>query len=197
MSQPTGGHKTETIGLIALGSNLKTPNCIPLDRLRKALIDVAEAGLTIRASSRFYHTPFFPANQGADFVNAVAVISGEFSAHEVLACLHQIEEAHDRKREKRWADRTLDIDLIAWGTGVLPDAVTFNRWRDLALEQQKIETPDQLILPHPRLQDRAFVLVPLAEVLPTWKHPVTDESVQDMLDALPESDKSEVIPLEN
>lgn len=195
MPQPTECHNSETIGIISLGSNVITPQYQPLERLQRALLDVNDAGLNLQKTSPFYHTPFFPANQGADFVNAVAVISGRFEAQEVLKRLHAIEANHDRQREKRWSDRTLDIDLIAWGDGVQPDIDTFKTWRDLPLESQKTLTPEQLILPHPRLQDRAFVLVPLNDVFPTWRHPVTGESVTEMLDALPESEKSVIIPL--
>lgn len=195
MSQPTGCHKAETYGLISLGSNVLTQRYQPLDRLRKALSDLDDAGLVIRTTSQMYHTPFFPPNQGADFVNAVAIVSGPFCAHEVLERLHQVENDHNRVRERRWADRTLDLDLIFWGEEVLPNETTYQRWRDLPLEKQMAETPQELILPHPRVQDRAFVLVPMTDVLPSWIHPVSGESVDEMLAALPESDKSAIKPL--
>ncbi|MEH6833313.1 MULTISPECIES: 2-amino-4-hydroxy-6-hydroxymethyldihydropteridine diphosphokinase [Falsihalocynthiibacter] len=195
MPQPTECHNAETIGIVSLGSNVITPQFQPLERLRRALVDLGDVGITLKKTSQFYHSPFFPANQGADFVNAVAVVSGPLIAREVLSRLHAIEAKHDRTRESRWADRTLDIDLIAWGDGIQPDVETFSYWRDLPMERQKALTPDQLILPHPRLQDRAFVLVPLNDVFPTWKHPVTGESVAEMLNALSESEKSAIIPL--
>ena len=91
--------------------------------------------------------------------------------------------------------RTLDIDLLAMGDSVLPDAETHDRWRSLPAEAQIRSTPDQLILPHPRLQDRAFVLVPLADVAPDWVHPRTGQSVRQMLAALPQSDREAVKPL--
>lgn len=196
MSQPKECNNAETIGLISLGSNMLTQRYQPLDRLRKALKDVAEAGLVIRSVSRMYQTPFFPPNQGADFVNAVAIITGKLSAREVLERLHRVESDHNRVREQRWADRTLDLDLIFWGDSVLPDTATFQVWRDLPLEKQMVETPKELVLPHPRLQDRAFVLVPMKDVLPDWVHPVSNESVDEMLAALPETDKMDIKPLE-
>jgi 2-amino-4-hydroxy-6-hydroxymethyldihydropteridine diphosphokinase len=197
MPQPRACHKTETLGLISLGSNVAEQSCQPLDRLRQALLDFADHEIVIRAASQFYQTPFSPANQGADFVNAVAIVSATFSAEQVLERLHRIEKAHNRTRTSRWADRTLDLDLLAWGEDVAPSRAIYQKWRDLPPESQREQTPNELILPHPRLQDRAFVLVPLAEIWTTWRHPVSNDSVADMLAALPENDKSTVIPLGN
>ena len=91
--------------------------------------------------------------------------------------------------------RTLDIDLLALGDSVLPDAETQDNWRGLDPALQARRAPDRLILPHPRLQDRAFVLVPLADVAPGWVHPRTGQSVAAMLGVLPEADVAQVKPL--
>jgi 2-amino-4-hydroxy-6-hydroxymethyldihydropteridine diphosphokinase len=78
---------------------------------------------------------------------------------------------------------------------VLPDAATYQRWRDLPMAQQRSEAPDQLILPHPRLHERAFVLVPLCDVAPDWVHPVSGLSVAEMCAALPQGESAAVVPL--
>ena len=62
-------------------------------------------------------------------------------------------------------------------------------------DRQKTEAPEELILPHPRLQDRAFVLVPMADVAPDWRHPVLGETVTEMVAALPSEDVASVTPL--
>lgn len=90
--------------------------------------------------------------------------------------------------------RTLDLDLIAFGQTVLPDPATHGHWRDLPMEDQRRFAPDRLILPHPRLQDRAFVLIPLCDVAPDWPHPVTGRTIAQMAAALPASDTAEVRP---
>ena len=95
----------------------------------------------------------------------------------------------------RWGMRTLDLDLLALGDSVLPDVETQDQWRELSPDMQARTAPDRLILPHPRLQDRAFVLVPLADVAQDWKHPRTGLSVAQMLAALPPADVAEVKPL--
>ena len=112
---------------------------------------------------------------------------------DVLAHFHRVEAQFGRARDKRWGGRTLDIDLLAIGNAVLPDAATYATWRDLPLDQQSQRAPDQLILPHPRLQDRAFVLVPLMDVAPDWRHPVIGLTVRDMCAALPAADRDAVV----
>lgn len=100
-----------------------------------------------------------------------------------------------RVRTKRWGQRVIDLDLLAAGDRVLPDARTFAHWRDLPLEAQLVSAPDQLILPHPRLQDRSFVLVPLAEIAPDWVHPILNKTVQQLKDALDPADLAQIKPI--
>lgn len=182
--------------LVALGANLPLADAPPAETLRAALEALASEGLSVLAVSRFYATPCFPAGSGPDYVNAAAVLdAGGRDADSILATLHRVEAYFGRVREKRWGMRTLDIDLLALGDSVLPDPETQDSWRALPPEAQVRATPDRLILPHPRLQDRAFVLVPLADVAPDWVHPRTGQSVAEMLAALPEADRAEVKPL--
>jgi 2-amino-4-hydroxy-6-hydroxymethyldihydropteridine diphosphokinase len=183
--------------LVALGANLPFEGEPPATTLRRASKALAEEGFVVLAVSRFYATPCFPAGAGPDYVNAAAVLDdgSEGDLASVLLRLHDVEEKFGRKRLQRWGMRTLDIDLLAAGDSVLPDAETQDFWRKLALNEQKTAAPDQLILPHPRLQDRAFVLVPLADVAPDWLHPRTGQSVSEMLEALPKADRDAVKPL--
>ena len=109
--------------------------------------------------------------------------------------LHDIEHRFGRKRETRWGMRTLDLDLIAMGQAVLPDRAGFLAWHDLDPDLQGKAAPDRLILPHPRLQDRAFVLVPLADVAADWVHPVLGQSVAQMLADLPAAARAEGHPI--
>ena len=125
-------------------------------------------------------------------MNAAIALVTALPATSILAQLHEVEAEMGRSRAVRWGARTLDLDIIAVGAQVLPDAQTYQYWRELPLEGQKNTTPQELILPHPRLAERAFVLVPLLDVAPDWCHPVTKETVQQMHDALSDAQRDEV-----
>ena len=181
--------------VIALGGNLPSGVGDPAATLTSAVAALTEARGVIRAVSRFYATPCFPAGAGPDFVNAAVLLSSPLDPEELIALLHRIEADHGRTRATRWGARNLDLDLLSLGDAVLPSATLWWQWHDLPLDRQAVEVPDSLILPHPRLQDRAFVLVPMADVAPDWRHPVLGRTVSQMLTALPPEDVAAVIPL--
>ncbi|WP_306112713.1 MULTISPECIES: 2-amino-4-hydroxy-6-hydroxymethyldihydropteridine diphosphokinase [unclassified Roseovarius] len=181
--------------LIALGGNLPSEAGKPADTLRAALDRLVQSGVVVEAVSRFFRTPCFPAGAGPDYVNAAAVLRYHGDPQTLLRVLHEVEAHFGRDREVRWARRTLDLDLIAAGDAVLPNAEGHAAWRNLPAEQQAMRAPDELILPHPRLQDRAFVLVPLADVAAEWCHPVLNKTVSQMLEALEPDAVDEVVAL--
>jgi 2-amino-4-hydroxy-6-hydroxymethyldihydropteridine diphosphokinase len=180
--------------LLALGANLPFEGHQPADSLRRALALMPGEGLQVQAVSRFFRTPCFPAGAGPDYVNAAAavLIPARMSAEAVLQALHRIEQRLGRTRDTRWGMRTADLDLLALEDAVLPDRETQQRWQDLAPDQQALRAPEALVLPHPRLQDRAFVLVPLADVAADWRHPLSGLSVAEMVARLPEAERREV-----
>jgi len=180
--------------LIALGGNMPSALGGPETTLREALKRLPRPGLTLEAVSRFFQTPCFPAGAGPDYVNAAARLRCDLTPQALLQVLHRIEADFGRERVQRWGMRCLDLDLLAAADAVLPDRQTYDHWHGLGAEAQRREAPAELILPHPRLSERAFVLVPLADIAPDWVHPVSHLSVQEMLAALPAAEKDSVLP---
>lgn len=180
---------------IALGGNLPSEVGSPAKTLRAALAALEVVGADVQAVSRFYATPCFPAGAGPDYVNAAAQITFDATSAEMLEVLHRVEAQFGRERVQRWGRRTLDLDLIAHGAEVLPNLATFAEWRSLAPDAQMERTPDVLILPHPRMHERPFVLIPLADIAPDWRHPVLGRTVGEMVQELPPDAVREVVAL--
>ena len=180
---------------IAVGSNLPALLEGAKEAVDTAIRQVAQLGPVKR--SNLYVTSCFPAGLGPDFVNAVVELDADLPAQAALTALHEIEDRAGRQRAERWGPRVLDLDLLAVGQNVLPDEHTHDVWRGLPLDRQMADAPDRLILPHPRLQDRAFVLVPWADVAPDWSHPRTGLTVAQMLAALPAADVASVRRLDD
>jgi len=153
--------------LIALGANLPSPAGRPAETLRAALARLEQLGVKILTVSSLYETPAWPDPAQPAFINAVAAAETAFQAVELLALLHGVETEFGRLRSVPNAPRPLDIDLLDYDGQVMAG---------------------DLILPHPRMTQRSFVLVPLAEIAPDWRHPVTGQGAGELLAALPDRD---------
>jgi 2-amino-4-hydroxy-6-hydroxymethyldihydropteridine diphosphokinase len=154
--------------LIAIGANLPGPaGETPLETCRAAAAALAALpGLRLARLSRWYRTAPMPPSGQPDYVNGVALLEGAApDPAALLAWLHAIEARHGRVRGAPDAARSLDLDIIDID-GTCRDA------------------PDP-VLPHPRAHLRAFVLAPLADVAPRWRHPRLGEPVGTLLAALP------------
>jgi len=185
------------IALVALGSNEKSAWGDPGETVQKAMLAVGELSEKKPRFSNLYATPAFPAGAGPDFVNAGMAIFTKSSAVDLLGRLHQIETAAGRTRARRWGQRTLDLDLIAVGDDILPNPETQTHWRNLAPEDQQVMAPPDIILPHPRMQDRTFVLVPLRDVAPDWVHPILGRSIRQICADMPDAAMAGVARLGN
>ena len=141
--------------VIALGSNLKGAFGTTRELLEAALARFTDEGLVVRERSSWWHSAAWPDPDEPPFVNGVVLVETDLDPHATLAALHWIERGFGRDRSRRNAPRTLDLDLIAHGRGVFEEG--------------------GLIVPHSRAAERLFVMGPLAEIAPTWRHPVTGE----------------------
>lgn len=118
------------------------------------------------------------------------MVETTLTARDLLARLHDVEAKLGRVRRLRWGPRVCDLDLIAYGDAVLPDIETVQAF--MREGATTAEAPEQMILPHPRMQERAFVLAPLADIAPDWHHPIIGRTVTEMLAALPAALREEV-----
>ena len=154
---------------VALGGNLETAAFgSPLESLKASLGLLAEHGVRARRVSRWYRTAPVPPSDQPWFHNAVAEVVSDLVPEAMLETLHEVEARLGRERGARWAARTVDLDLLAHGTRI--------RAGDFA---------SPLELPHPRLHERGFVLRPLLDLAPDWRHPVLGLTTRALYDALP------------
>ena len=160
--------------LIALGANLPSKAGGPADTLKRALGELERQGVEIREVSAFYETAAWPDPIDPPFVNAVAAVKTSLQPVELLMLLHGVETDLGRLRSAANAPRTLDLDLLDYDGRVI--------------------TTPQLTLPHPRIAGRSFVLVPLKDVAPNWRDPVTGHGLSELLAALPDRDRPKRLP---
>jgi len=181
--------------LVALGANEAVSSSKNAEAIVTALAEVERHFGYTTITSNMWRTPAYPRGSGPDFVNACAGIDSDLTPEAFLQTLHAIEARMGRVRTRRWGARVIDLDLLAAGSLIVPDRETVERWMALPAEDQQRIAPDGLIVPHPRLHQRAFVLVPLAEIAPDWVHPVLNLSVLAMRDALDPAELAEIRPI--
>lgn len=147
--------------IVGLGANLDHPRFgSPRNSCEAALAALEREGISILRRSRWYESAPVPPSGQPWFVNGVALLETEFEPGRLLSVLHGVETEFGRVRRERNEARVLDLDLLAYGDLVSGPG----------------ESP---ILPHPRLIERAFVILPLAEVAPDWRHPVSGLLARD------------------
>mgnify|MGYP001249397130 FL=1 len=157
-------HRTSI--LIGIGANLSPDGyATPIEGCEAAIASLAELGIDVVALSPWYETAPVPVSDQPWFNNAVIAATTSMSAADTLAALHRVEARFGRIRTVRNAARVLDLDLLDYGGRTYHD--------------------DNISIPHPRLHERAFVLLPMRDVAPGYTHPLNGLCINDLIAALP------------
>ena len=160
----TGRHSI----FIGAGANLDHPSYgSPRQTLEAAFRDLGQRGVRVLRVSAWFRTAPVPASDQPWYENAVIEVDTDLSADRLLATLHDVEQAFGRVRTVPNAPRLIDLDLLDFRGEIAPPR------------------PGKATLPHPRMAERAFVLRPLADLAPDWRHPVTGTPIRELLAALP------------
>jgi 2-amino-4-hydroxy-6-hydroxymethyldihydropteridine diphosphokinase len=158
--------------LVGLGANCPGPWGTPADTITRALREIDEAGPTIEAISPFYETVAVGRVGQPPYVNAAALIDTVLSGEALLRLLKAIERRAGRRGGSPWGSRTLDIDI-------LDHKGLVSHWRGRHPRFAR-PGPRPLILPHPWIAERPFVLRPLLDIAPEWRHPVLKTNVRTL-----------------
>ena len=149
--------------LFGLGANLPSAVGMPMETLEAAVRSMAAIGIAPVVVSPWFQTSPVPPSAQPRFVNGILLGETDLEPQDVLSALLALERKFGRQRGAPNAARTLDLDLLAHGDRVIERA--------------------ELTLPHPRMADRMFVLVPLVEILPEWRHPLLGLTATAILEA--------------
>ena len=150
--------------LIGLGANLPSEYGTPAETLEVAKKALNDHGVSIVKASPTYLSAPVPVSDAPWYANAVVVVETELTSRVLLTSLNSIEAEFGRIRTYRNAPRILDLDIVAFNEEVIGNEGS------------------HLCLPHPRMHDRAFVLKPLMDIVPTWRHPVLKLSVSELVE---------------
>lgn len=152
---------------IALGANLPSRFGVPRVTLETALQMLAAENVPVLKRSSWWRSAAVPASDQPDFINGVAEVETALQPADLLRLLHRVETICGRLRQQRWEARPLDLDLLDY------------RGRIEAGDPER-ESP---VLPHPRLAERRFVLLPLQEIAPDWRHPASNAGLASLIEA--------------
>ena len=165
---------------LGLGSNLSSKYGDRFANINLAISCLDGYGIKVIKKSSFYETPSYPNNENPKFINAIILVETTLPPVDLMSVLIFIEKKLERKRGKKNDPRTCDIDIIDYNSEILN-----LRYNNL-----------ELTVPHKELTSRNFILFPLQEISPTWKHPKTKEIVSVLLQKLSEEDKNSILKID-
>tara|TARA_Y100000590_G_scaffold429790_1_gene542704 strand:- start:377 stop:889 length:513 start_codon:yes stop_codon:yes gene_type:complete len=162
---------------LALGSNLSSSFANKYENLNFAISYLKNYEINVINKSHFYETPSYPNANDPKFINMVISVKSSLRPKDLMSVLLLIEEKLERKRNQKNDPRTCDIDIIDYNGEIL----------NIKYENFNLK------IPHKDLSSRNFVLFPLREISPNWKHPNTKESINLLIDRLPDKDKKSIL----
>ena len=165
---------------IGIGANLPSLNfATPRSTCEAAIQELLTFGIGIESQSRWYRSAPIPTSTQPWFINGIISVKTTLKASELMGVLQDVEKSFGRVRTAKNAARTLDLDLIDYANTILC-------WEET--------NDDNLVLPHPRMHERSFVLFPLFEIAPDWCHPVFRTPIEELIAKL---DSNQQILLDN
>ena len=172
--------------VVVLGSNLPSKFGNSAKTLKKC-VDELRSYSSIQSSmeSNWYISSSIVDEREPKYVNVGIRLNTNLKPIDLLDYTSGLENKYGRKRERRWEPRTCDIDILLCDQLILPSKSHFEKWLKLDFSDQISLSPNELILPHPRLQERTFFLKPLDDLQPDWIHPFLGMKAKEMLDSLP------------
>ena len=165
--------------ILSLGSNLSSTFGDRINNLKYAMLLLEQSGILIDKKSSFYETPSYPDKTNPKFINIVISVKTNLSIVDLMSVLIFIEKKLERRRNKKNDPRTCDIDIIDYNNEVLD------------FKYKKLD----MVVPHKELTARNFVLFPLQEILPNWKHPKTKEIVDALIQKLPPEERKSILKI--
>jgi len=166
--------------ILGLGSNLNSSFGDRFNNINLALSHIESHNIKILKKSSFYETPSYPNNKDPKFINIVIEVSSNLSPGELASVIIHIEEKLERKRNQKNEPRTCDIDIIDFNKQII----------DFKCKNLDFRVP------HEKLAFRNFVLIPLKEILPKWRHPKNKEAIDFLIDGLSNIDKKSILKID-
>tara|TARA_Y100000590_G_scaffold240044_1_gene269962 strand:- start:1178 stop:1690 length:513 start_codon:yes stop_codon:yes gene_type:complete len=165
---------------LGIGSNLQSSFGDRFENIKLAISHLEKSGIQIIKQSSFYETLSYPNKKNPKFINVVVSVDAVLKAEDLMSLLISIEEKLERKRRIKNDPRTCDIDIIDYKGEVI-------NFQHESLNLQ---------IPHEKINQRNFVLFPLKEIFPKWKHPKTNENISALIENLPEEDRKSILKIE-
>ena len=167
--------------ILGLGSNLPSKYGDRFANINLAISSLESYGIKVIKRSSFYKSPSYPDKENPEFINVVILVETYLPPVDLMSVLTFIEEKLERKRIKKNDPRTCDIDIIDYNSQLLN------------LKYNNLD----FTVPHKELTSRNFVLFPLSEISPMWKHPKTKKTINNLIQKLDEEEKNSILKIDN